>query len=291
MTLRPEKVDFDLTWSRLRNTLESVIKVQKVTRNEWTERFSDVYKICVAFPEPLCDKLYHETKAFIEQHVRYLHAEVCQSSQDRLLKVYYDHWLNYREGIDYLNELYSYLNIQYIKKQKFSDADMFYGFIEMSDPMLEIRELGLHFWEQNLINPLQEQLTSLLLQAIRDDRLGRPTNEKVISSVITSLVEVESYKKKTELYQQMFEVPFLQATGEYYRHEAEQLLRNSDCSEYMERVLQRLQAEDLRCRKFIDKSSFSKVIRECENRMIADHLSFLHGECRSMVLNERRNDL
>jgi cullin 2 len=168
MTLRPERIDFEQTWDRLKTTLESVIKVRTVTRNEWTERFTDVYKMCVAVPDPLCDKLYIETKAFIEEHVKQMHTEVRKASSDQLLKVYYEHWINYKRGIDYLNNLYSYLNIQYIKKQKFSEADMFYGCVEINEQKLEIRELGLFFWEENMIRPLKEQLTRLLLDAIKE---------------------------------------------------------------------------------------------------------------------------
>lgn len=168
MTLRPERIDFDHTWSRLRQTLESVIKVRRVTRNEWTERFTDVYKMCVAIPVPLCDKLYLETKSFIEQHVQQLYGEVCRAESGQLLRVYYDHWINYKRGIDYLNDLYSYLNIQYIKKLKFSEADMYYGCVEINEQNLEIRELGLFFWEKNMIVPLESQLTRLLLDAIKE---------------------------------------------------------------------------------------------------------------------------
>ena len=31
--------------------------------------FADVYSLCVAYPEPLADKLYSETKKFLEEHV------------------------------------------------------------------------------------------------------------------------------------------------------------------------------------------------------------------------------
>ena len=44
----------------------------------------------------------------------------------------------------------------------------------------------------------------------------------------------------------------------------------------------------MRSRKFLHPSSYSKVTRECEQRMIADHLQFLHGECREMVSKEKR---
>ena len=39
------------------------------TRGTWNDRFSDVYSLCVAYPEPLADRLYIETKKFLESHV------------------------------------------------------------------------------------------------------------------------------------------------------------------------------------------------------------------------------
>ncbi|RWS10417.1 cullin-2-like protein [Dinothrombium tinctorium] len=297
MSLKPENVDFNEIWSRLRSTIDSVIVLSKVERKEWSERFSDVYKLCVAFPEPLCDRLYAETKAFLNEHVIVLNkaitAQDSATGEDNLLVDYHKQWLVYRDGVNYLNKLYWYLNQQHIKKQKFSDADLSYGCVEVSEQKLEIWELGLHIWRKNMIEPLRDNLIRLLLAAIENDRLGKSTNETVVQGVILSFVNVEEYKKKgsLDLYQEIFEKPFLEATGEYYRKEAEMLLQNSDCSEYMERVLSRLSAENVRSRKYLHPSSFPKVTSECETRMIAEHLQFLHSECKPMVLNNRRKDL
>ena len=54
-------------------------------------------------------------------------------------------------------------------------------------------------------------------------------------------------------------------------------------------MLAKLDEENFRSRKFLNASSYSKVTRECESRMIADHLQFLHGECREMVQKEKRH--
>jgi hypothetical protein len=54
-----------------------------------------------------------------------------------------------------------------------------------------------------------------------------------------------------QLYQEIFETPFLQASGEYYKREASKLLQECDVSQYMERVIQRLEAETLRSNKFL----------------------------------------
>lgn len=87
--------------------------------------FSDVYEICVAHPEPLADRLYLETKTFLENHVQTLLEErvLIGDSQNAsneqsagtgsssaspylLLERYYDVWMEYSSGSQYLNHLY-----------------------------------------------------------------------------------------------------------------------------------------------------------------------------------------
>lgn len=54
-------------------------------------------------------------------------------------------------------------------------------------------------------------------------------------------------------------------------------------------VLGRLKDEEVRCRKYLHPSSYAKVIHECQQRMVADHLQFLHGECQSIIRQEKRD--
>ncbi|OXB69896.1 UNVERIFIED_CONTAM: hypothetical protein H355_012519, partial [Colinus virginianus] len=125
------------------------------------------------------------------------------------------------------------------------------------------------------------------------DRCGEDPNQKVIHGVINSFVHVEQYKKKLPLkfYQEIFECPFLNETGEYYKQEASNLLQESNCSQYMEKVLGRLKDEEMRCRKYLHPSSYGKVIHECQQRMVADHLQFLHAECHNIIRQEKRSDM
>ena len=69
MSLKPRQVDFESTWATLKQTCESVTRLRKVKRDEWNDRFSDVYALCVAFPDPLTDRLYESVKKFLESHV------------------------------------------------------------------------------------------------------------------------------------------------------------------------------------------------------------------------------
>ena len=227
--------------------------------------------------------------------------KVRKAGEKNLLSSYHDSWKQFSRGIDYLHKLYLYLNTQHIKKQKLSDAELTYGSlsVEATEQMKETGELGLHIWKTQMIEPLEKDLVGQLLEGIKYDRKGGATggshfqSDATIYGVIQSLVSVEEYKKKgnLDLYEEIFEKPFLLATGEYYREEAAKLLGEGDISHYMERVITKIEAEDVRSRKFLYPSSYQKVTGECEQRMVGDHLTYLHGECKPMVSGERRLDL
>ncbi|XP_032651208.1 cullin-2 isoform X4 [Chelonoidis abingdonii] len=323
MSLKPRVVDFDETWNKLLTTIKAVVMLDYVERATWNDRFSDIYALCVAYPEPLGERLYTETKFFLENHVRHLHKRVLES-EEQVLVMYHRYWEEYSKGADYMDCLYRYLNTQFIKKNKLTEADLQYGYggVDISEPLMEIGELALDMWRKLMIEPLQGILIRMLLREIKNrsytstrqaecqllhlylntagsrqdhefDRCGEDPNQKVIHGVINSFVHVEQYKKKFPLkfYQEIFECPFLNETGEYYKQEASNLLQESNCSQYMEKVLGRLKDEEMRCRKYLHPSSYGKVIHECQQRMVADHLQFLHAECHNIIRQEKRNDM
>ena len=265
---------------------------------------SDVYSLCVAYPEPLADKLYSETKKFLEEHVAGTLVKVRAGGEQSLLANYHSAWQEFSKGIDYLHLLFSYLNNQHIRKQKISEAELNYGslVIDHAETMKEIGELGLDIWRRQMIEPLKDELVRLLLDGIRYDRLGSGSGstgrtqfqaDATMKGVISSFVEVEEYKKKgnLDLYEEIFETPFLNATGDYYKEEASKLLQEGSISLYMERVIQRIESENVRSRKFLYPSSYTKVTFKCEQKMVGDHLQFLHSECKAMVEREAKADL
>ena len=88
MSLKPKRVDFTTTWADLQETVKGVITLGNVARGTWNDRFSDVYSLCVAYPEPLADRLYAETKKFLENHVSQVRWP-CYSYNYSILFVYY----------------------------------------------------------------------------------------------------------------------------------------------------------------------------------------------------------
>ena len=94
MSLKPKRVDFTSTWAELQETVKGVITLGNVPRQTWNDKFSDVYSLCVAYPEPLADKLYSETKKFLENHVSQVGPDI-SSPMESPLKLY----LNFRNSL------------------------------------------------------------------------------------------------------------------------------------------------------------------------------------------------
>ncbi|XP_076654096.1 cullin 2 [Halictus rubicundus] len=299
MSLKPKNINFKETWEALQETIKNIITLSNVPRAVWNDRFSDIYSLCVAYPDSFENELYNETEKFLEEHVYQLLSTVSAQNESNLLQAYHRAWCEYSQGTKYLHRLYLHLNEHHIRKQKFSDADIIYGTSStMSNyqEQLQVGELGLDIWKKRMIMPLKKQLVSQLLDCIHADRVGKAqiTNTDVIWGVIHSFVQVEKYKSmmlKLKLYQTIFEQPFLEASGEFYTSQAFTLRQKSDVRHYMVQVSSQLALEELRAHKFLHSSSVPKVKMCCENKMIASCVSWLHTEAESMIENENRKDL
>lgn len=297
MSLRPREIYFEDSWHSLLEIIRGVVTVnrlRKIDKPLWHNTFSDVYMLCVAHPEPHSKQLYDETKKLLESHISEIYQTLIDNSDEKLLNLYHQYWLEYSKGSEYLNNLFIYLNTQYVKKNIFNDADLQFGTsnIDSTEHIMDIGEMALDCWRKFMIEPLKEKLVKLILDGIDRDRKGESVNQTVLHGVINSLVDVADKRQKTlVLYETLFEKPFIEQTGEYYRKEASRLLEENNCSAYMEKALFRLNEEDLRSRRFLNPSSYNKVNQECQKRLVEAYLGFLHSECKELIKNEIKPDL
>ncbi|KAM3955480.1 LOW QUALITY PROTEIN: cullin 2 [Aphomia sociella] len=314
-SLKPRNVDFQETWANLKETVAGVVGLQAVERAVWNTRFSDVYALCVAHPEPLADKLYDETRNFLEEHVSGLLQRVRGTAplenndhNDGLLSRYVTAWREYSQGVAYLNSLYSYLNLQHIKRQKVSDAEIIYGSAataccpDQDSRQLEVGELGLVIWERVLIKPLASALTGRIVSALSEARSSPPdpTSADILRQAIHSTVDVQAFRvSPLSLYQQLVLEPYLEAASGHHASFAADLLHNGDISHYMKHVLDGLGRETSLSARFLHASS-GEAARACyERAAVAAHLPALHADSARLLreaadgphAEQRRSDL
>ncbi|CAF3582944.1 unnamed protein product [Adineta steineri] len=294
-SLKPKEIDFNEQWSIVLGTVRSVISMGRFGQTDraiWQERFFDIYYLCVATPDSHAERLYEETKKFLEDHCKSMKKDIAESDQN-MLSIYVKYWTEYKTGSDWLNTLYAYLNTHYVKKRQANDMDTNYQPFECNNdtidpPLVEIGEMALDCWTKIIIEPLKDRLVKLLLEQIHLDRICECVNQTTIKGVIMSFVDVCQHRKLNilELYEKSFESPLLQATGEYYREEGNRCLAKLDCIQYMRKILLLIDDEEFRSRKFLNPTSYSKVYNECLQRLVCDHFDTFKSECNELIIKE-----
>ncbi|XP_046639767.1 cullin-2-like [Daphnia pulicaria] len=264
MSIEPRANDFGSTWANFKEVLKCVVTLENISKSTWENAFSNVYFLCVATEQTAktYKQLYQETQEFLEKHVKSLLTRVNEKSQEKRLTEYYTLWQQYSKGMEDVNNLYKYLNDNYIQPQRIA---VLCGTVHC---IMIIEELGLHLWKKYVIALLKAELLSIVLGALHDDRTG-----------LSMTCKEKSTRRR-----------FLEETGEYYRLEASQLLQE-EVSKFMTKILERLDKEDVRSAEFLQKSSYIKVRRICEERMVVDQLEAIQNECPTVVQNERKDDL
>ncbi|KPM06994.1 cullin-2-like protein [Sarcoptes scabiei] len=285
-SLRPCPIDFNEIWTPIQRTVIKILNLEFVSKDEWGDRFHDIYKLCVAHPdrfscliEPYSDRAYQETKKLIKVHVQSNSKQILQYlDSPELLSVYHEKWCVFKKAIDYLSILYIYLNTQYVRKFRNYEVDE-----KNDEKLMEINELGSYIWKTEVITIFQSKLVALLLKAIDDDRRGVDQNHKVIQEIVDSFIAVEDFGNrgnKSAFYKEYFEKQLLHSTKIYYTNRAKILLKDNDCSQYLEKVLNTIEVERKLLNKLIPAESHTKVIHVLEKCM-----------CRLMVKAESNQDL
>ncbi len=112
--------------------------------------------------------------------------------------MYHQYWIEFSRGSEYLNNLFIYLNTQYVKKNSNNEAELAFGSsVDSNDHIMDIGEMALDCWRKHMIEPLKDKLVRLILDGIDRDRRGESVSQSVVHGVIISLVDVADKRQKT----------------------------------------------------------------------------------------------
>ncbi|KAI1729285.1 cullin family domain-containing protein [Ditylenchus destructor] len=311
MNLRPRTVNFDEVWGTLRNTVEGIVKLQEVKKRTWDDNFSDIYFVCVSIPEAQHQRLYSALQECLINHTKLVLEHLRSVKPESLLREYNKEWHKFHKGAIYLQNLFGYLN-RHLAKEKI-DAESQHIFLPVEkDPSTICKSVGnlAHdVWKSDLINPLANTLVPFIIDSIEKDRTGN-ADVADIHGAILSFVEVNetfdgensngyndrpSYYNPptlpTDYYQDIFEQRFLNASTNYYKYLTSDAYANLGSSEYMEKVIQKLEEERQMCRKFLHTSSLEKIEKLCSEYLVNAQIERFNSVCKNMVQSEELKDL
>jgi cullin 3 len=140
-------------------------------------------------------------------------------------------------------------------------------------------------------------LTHVILDQIQMERDGDVIDKHLIKScvyMLEGLHEDDQESEELRLYNASFEREYLDTSREFYRQEAELLLRDSDAGAYCKHTRRRLYEEEERCKSTLLEATSIKIQKVVEDELIKNRIHELvemESGVRFMIDNERLDEL
>ena len=140
-------------------------------------------------------------------------------------------------------------------------------------------------------------LTHVILDQIQMERDGDVIDKHLIKScvyMLEGLHEDDQESEELRLYNSSFEREYLDTSREFYRQEAELLLRDSDAGAYCKHTRRRIYEEEERCKSTLLEATSSKIQKVVEDELIKNRIHELvemESGVRFMIDNERLDEL
>lgn len=155
-----------------------------------------------------------------------------------------------------------------------------------------IEALALLLWKSNVLFTIRDRYQNKLFyqvfEMIRQDRDGDTAPHSTIKSVVTSLVQVNSFTEQPlQLYIEEFERPYLVHTKRYYEAEAAREIASGSISAFMQKANIRLQQEIMRNNQYCHSTSHGRIVKEFEAQYIAAYQDRIIDEFEHMLKDER----
>jgi len=290
--LEPQEIDFDLEWAELRTSLDQAFE-NKITRNQYTQGYGRVYKICIAV-DPKSSELYSKISQFLEEKADFISKGLQNADGPELLEKYCSEWKSYKKAAEDINSICRYLNINHIDSKRHDSME-----VQLSqdlDDVLQIKDLSYEKWKMKVLSQVDDALVTaclLFIEQMRSNVELSKEEKNHVKFAIQSFTEVCHYRRRNplKLYQEKFEVRFLEETSTFYGHQARKFLETGDVGNYMTQVLKVLKDEECRAFEFLDKTTISKQTEKLAKSLIHDNLEFLFEEAKTMVHNENADHL
>nr|CDS27998.1 Cullin 2 [Hymenolepis microstoma] len=295
MTLKAVPVDFEAKWKNLGTVCQNVIRCNDVSNDLWCRSFSDVYSLCVSRPDSQAFKLYEAVTEILRERITEILSDLSTTNDDDFLLNYARHWDNFHTGLKCLDNLFRFVNSQYVAPRRPCEADMLYG-----DPLpgaqthtMEILQLGLSLWKTILIDSLKSRFTSCLLTEVSNDRLGITSHQDCISPCLESFLRVDELKGLTKIalnvYADLFDKPLIEKTRLCYS-ECTTRSRTLPCTDFILEALEFLKQETERASKYYPYSR-EEIINLFNEIFVLQQLDYLNSCIGEFVRTEQKDVL
>jgi cullin 3 len=219
------------------------------------------------------DLLYRGVSSSFQSHTQQTLTEILSEPDEKLLLTLFKSWEEHRHAISMIRDIVMYLDRTYVCQQK----------------LLSIDHTGFNIFRNVIINNslIKEKLLRLLLSNIQNERNGELIDHLTMKGILTMLIELSIQNEK--VYENEFETIFLFQTRQFYFNESHECLNQQSysCIEYLTKVNQRYQEEELRLRNYLSKTTELKLFHILDVELLSNHAETLvqmeRSGCQAML--------
>lgn len=203
------------------------------------------------------DRLYSGVAAALTRQLQAVAARLeAQQGGEALLKELKARWDDHVKATQMVRDILMYMDRTYVAQQH----------------RTPVFQLGLDLWRDHVARHpvIQQRALATLSDLIARERAGEVIERSLVRAATQMLVDLGA-----GVYEADFERPFLAATADFYRREAQRLMASCDCPGYLERAERRLAEEADRVKLYLDASTGPKVARVVEHELIREQMRAL----------------
>ncbi|KAK7470072.1 ubiquitin ligase (cullin) of SCF [Stygiomarasmius scandens] len=299
----PRTADLEETWAFLINGVDHIMNRidTGLTFPNYTSLYTTVYNYCTSTKMQgkqdnnrtganlVGADLYAKLSEYFVEHFRPMKEKATGLQDEELLRYYAAEWDRYTTGANYLNRLFTYLNRYWVKRERDEGKKAVY----------QVYTLALAQWKSHFFLPIQREnakLAGAILRLIERQRNGEVIDQGLVKKVVFSFVSLgldntDPNKECLDIYKEHFEVPFIEATEQYYKKESEAFLASNTVSEYLKKAEDRLKEEEDRIERYLHTKTRKELITKCEHVLIRDHSELMWESFQKLLDFDQDEDL
>ena len=225
------------------------------------------------------DRLYEGAADTIRRHLLEVANVVSATPSEGLLPALATAWADHKITLGMIKDILMYMERTYVPSNK----------------KVPIYILGLQIFRNVIIHHTQvrDRLRQILLDNIGSERNGCIIDRSLMKSILSMLSELGV--EGVNIYEEDFEVHFLEDTRNFYRAESLKFLSEATCPDYVKKAESRLAEETARVQGYLSHATELKLKHVVETELITVHAKALvemeGSGCACMMADNKLEDL
>jgi len=280
-----QPIELEDGWKLMQDGIHKLVGILERERSdqfnaeEYMNLYTVIYNMCTQKPPyDYSEELY---KRYRESFVHYIRDRVIDTFEDRhdefLLKELYQRWDNHKVMVRWLSRFFNYLDRYYVGRHSVDN----------------LKTVGDLTFKDLVYAVLKGRARQAVLDLIHREREGESIDRTLIKNILD--IYITMGMNSMECYEGDFEGQLLNTTAEYYRGKAVKWIQEDSCPEYMIKAEECLRQEEERVNNYLHQSSKSKLLKQVETELLAEHRQALlekeNSGCRSLLRDDKTDDL